>query len=176
MKCRLSEPTRNRDGSFVLPLTGIREDVYALYDELKDKECEATVKQYRSRRSLTANAYAWTLIHQIAERQRISEADYYRRIIREGGIKVAEVSAEEKAVETLIGTWTANGTGWLAERSGAEPDGRIKVRLYFGSSTFDSAEMARLIDIIVQDAESIGIHTITENELSRMKDGWKGKA
>ncbi len=176
MKCRLSEPTRNRDGSFTLPLTGIMEDVYALYDALQGMECEATVRQHRSRRSLTANAYAWTLIHQIAEQQGISEADYYRRIIRESGIRADTVCIRREGAESLINAWMANGTGWLAERLESKLDGCINIRLFYGSSTFDSSEMARFIDIIVQDVESIGIHTVTDNELSRMKDGWKGKA
>lgn len=116
------------------------------------------------------------LIHQIAERQGISEADYYRRIIKESGIKTDTVCIKKEGAEALISARMANGSGWLAERSESKLDGCTNIRLFYGSSTFDSAEMARFIDIIVQDAESIGIHTVTDNELSRMKDGWKGKA
>lgn len=176
MICHLSEPTRNRDGSFTLPLTGIKDDVYALYDELKGKECEATIKKHHTKRSLTANAYAWVLIHQIAERQGIGEAEYYRRIIKESGIKTEDVCVRKRGAETIINTWMANGLGYLAERLESKIEGCVVLRLFFGSSAFDSAEMARFIDTIVQDAESIGIHTVTDNELSRMKDGWKGKA
>lgn len=175
MICRLNEPTKTRDGSFTLLLTGIREDIYGLYDELKDQECEAAIKKHHVKRSLTANAYAWVLIHQIAERQGISEADYYRRIIKESGIKTDTVCIKKEGAEALIGAWMANGSGWLAERLESKIDGCTNIRLFYGSSTFDSAEMARFIDIIVQDAESIGIHTVTDNELSHMKDGWKGK-
>lgn len=175
MICRLNEPTKTRDGSFTLLLTGIREDIYGLYDELKGQECEATIKKRHAKRSLTANAYAWVLIHQIAERQGISEADYYRRIIKESGIKTVVVCVPKIAVETLVNDWMARGLGFFTQRFECKTKGCEGVRLYFGSSTFDSAEMARFIDIIVQDAESIGIHTVTDNELSRMKDGWKGK-
>ena len=40
--------------------------------------------------------------------------------------------------------------------------------LYYGSSVFDSAQMSRLIDILIQDAEAQGIPTITEEEKDRM--------
>ena len=48
----------------------------------------------------------------------------------------------------------------------------MNLRLLYGSSSFDSKEMARFLDIIIQDAEAIGIPTITEEEQKRMIGGW----
>lgn len=41
--------------------------------------------------------------------------------------------------------------------------------LYYGSSTYDGAQMARLIDNIVQDCKAVGIETMTPDELARLE-------
>ena len=42
--------------------------------------------------------------------------------------------------------------------------------LYYGSSTYDSKQMARLIDNIVQDCKAVGVETATPQELARLKE------
>jgi hypothetical protein len=42
-----------------------------------------------------------------------------------------------------------------------------------GSHTYDTKEMARLIDGVVYEAKSIGIETLSPDELERMKSLWK---
>ena len=46
-------------------------------------------------------------------------------------------------------------------------------RIYRGSHTYDSAEMAKLIKGTVQECELQGIETLTPNELERMIGKWK---
>lgn len=55
----------------------------------------------------------------------------------------------------------------------ADDDSYI-VRCYFGSSTYNTKEMSDLIHGTVSDAESLGIDTITPEELERMLAIWKG--
>ena len=42
-------------------------DVAASIDEIKDKVLRITVKQWRDKRSLDANAYYWVLLSKLAE-------------------------------------------------------------------------------------------------------------
>lgn len=44
--------------------------------------------------------------------------------------------------------------------------------LYYGSSTFDTKQMARLIDNIVQDCKALGIETLTPQQLDALKEEW----
>ena len=49
--------------------------------------------------------------------------------------------------------------------------------VYSGSSTYDSKEMAVLIDGLVQDAESLGIVIpLGKKEIERLKTRWKKAA
>ena len=50
--------------------------------------------------------------------------------------------------------------------------GCVNVVLYYGSSTYDTAQMSRLIDNIIQDCKAQGIDTRTPEEVARMKEEW----
>ena len=67
MDGKLSGLTINRDGSQNITIT-VNSDFSEMYDELKSAPVTVEIKKARKHRSLTANAYAWTLIDQIAER------------------------------------------------------------------------------------------------------------
>lgn len=171
---RMQEPQMTRNGAYTVTVSGIREDVFPLYEALKDSDCEISIKKHRKKRSLNANAYAWVLMGKIAEKlSPLSVSDYYRRTIKEAGIKTDVICVPEKAVDSVIIGWEHNGAGWLAERMDSKIKGCVNLRLIYGSSSFDSAEMARFIDLIVQDAEAIGIPTVTEAEIQKMIGGWK---
>ena len=43
---------------------------------------------------------------------------------------------------------------------------------YIGSSDYDTAQMSRLIDLIVQDCKAQGIETLTPDKLDAMKVKW----
>ena len=103
----------------------------------------------------------------------VSSDEYYRRTIRDAGIKTDIICVPNKAVESVITGWEHNGTGWVAEKMDSKLDGCTNLRLIYGSSSFDSKEMARFIDLLIQDAESLGIPTITEAEKEKMIGAWK---
>lgn len=173
MTGRMEEPRIARDGTLSVTVSGIREDAWPLWDELKNAECDIEIKKHRKKRSLNANAYAWTLIGQIVGKMDgVTADDYYRRQLKEAGIRTDIICVPQKAVETVMQGWNRHGTGWLVEKMDSKLEGCCNLRLFYGSSSFDSAEMARFIDLLVQDAEALGIPTVTENELQKMIGGW----
>lgn len=46
---------------------------------------------------------------------------------------------------------------------------------YFGSSDYDTKQMSRLIDLIVQDCKAQGIETLSEEKLAAMNEEWGGR-
>jgi low affinity Fe/Cu permease len=44
------------------------------------------------------------------------------------------------------------------------------VILYYGSSSYDTAQMSALIDSLVQDAQALGIETRSPNEIQALLD------
>ena len=51
----------------------------------------------------------------------------------------------------------------------------MNVILYYGSSTFDTRQMSRLIDNLIQDAKAVGIETMPPDKLAALLGEWEGK-
>lgn len=140
---------------------------------------EITAKKKRKKRSLDANDYLWVLCTKIAEQLQdsklsISKEDVYRKHIRLVG-KYEPLALREDAVERFCETWQRNGTGWLTEVVDSTLDGCKKVFAYYGSSTYDTKEMSRLIDSVVQDCIALEIDTKTGAEMDALLKEWGKK-
>lgn len=160
---------------FSLSLTGkqrltleLDEDFRNRFDDLKEKDLNIELKQFHKKRSLEANRYAWTLIDKIAAKTRVAKTEVYRNAIREIGGVSDIVSIQTRAVAGMKKMWQNLGTGWQAEELDSEIPGWTNLILYKGSSTFNSEQMSRLIDSLVQDAKQLGIETRPQEEIDSL--------
>lgn len=138
-------------------------------EEIQDKDkLSIEIKQFKKKRSLNSNAYAWYLITELANVMRMSKEEMYFRKLKEYGqsdlvLIAAEVPAEnylkyyEEAGETTVNTRVFK---WY--------------KVYKGSSEFDSKEMSIFLDGIVQDCKEQGISTLEDREIERMCEIWGG--
>lgn len=140
---------------------------------LQDKRYLIEIKEYREKRSLDANAYFWTMADKLAAATGIPKTEVYRQAIKEIGGNSETVCVLEKAADKLCSGWEHNGAGWITQRDNSKIEGCVNVTLYYGSSSYDKGQMARLIDNIVQDCKAVGIETLTPFELERLKDRWE---
>ena len=168
---RLTGLQRLYGGEWVISLS-TREDVGKVYDELAKADVSFEIKKAANRRSRDANAFAWVLIDKIAEKTRIPKAEVYRQAIREIGGVSETVCVQEKAADRLCEGWQKNGIGWQAERLPSKLPGCVNVVLYYGSSTYDTAQMSRLLDLLIQEAEQQGIPTLRD-EADALLGKWK---
>lgn len=161
-----------RDGEF-LRLKTNSPDSYKFVYGFKPGEYEIT--KAKKKRSNDANAYMWVLCDKIAAKVGITPQDVYRRAIKDVGV-FTPLPIRNDAVDGFRHVWEAHGTGWVLD---VVDDSKIKgyklCNAYQGSSTYDVAQMSRLIDYIVEDATAMGIETLSERELSLMKEGWNEK-
>lgn len=134
---------------------------------------ELTVK--RRRRSLDANAYAWMLMGKLAAKLRLTPEEVYRQYIPDIGGNYEAVSVADEAVETFAASWADGHLGRMVRRLGASGPGRTDILCYYGSSDYDTAQMSRLIELIVQDCKTQGIETLTGRELSLLTEKWRAK-
>ena len=143
------------------------------YDTLKDGDVELTVKRFRQKRSLDANAYCWLIIDKIAQRMRMTKVDVYRDHIRLIGGVSETVCVQDRAVDKLCEAWRKNGIGWQTETFPSKIPGCTNVTLYYGSSTYDTAQMSALIDSLMQTCKTLGIETMPEEELKSLMEAYK---
>ena len=151
----------------------IMAQIAGLFQELDpEKEYVLTVKEHKKKRSLNANSYAWVLLDKLAERLNIAKTDIYKAYIKEIGGNSDLVCCIDRAVPDLCKAWSDRGIGWLTDTEESKLPGCTNVRLYYGSSTYNTAQMSRLIELIVQDCRSYGIETLTPEELAKMNEEW----
>ncbi len=138
----------------------------AEYKPDKPYECEIAPK--KKKRSLNANAYAWVLITEIANVLRTDKEEVYFEMLKKYG-QSQVVSVVKEGLEIF-----KRSVKYCEEWQEAELNGKtfVHVKVFTGSSEFDTREMAIFIDGIVSDCKDLGIETITPTELKRLKNSW----
>ena len=154
-------------------------DARKFVSEMKPKKYVAEIKEHRKKRSLDANAYAWTLIGKLAARLStdgvvITPDQVYREAIRDVGGNYEVIPIRDDALERWQQIWAGKGLGWVCEVIGkSKIDGYTNTRCFYGSSVYDTAQMSRLISIIVDECKAAGVETMTPAELESLLRGEK---
>lgn len=129
------------------------------------------LSKFRQKRSLNANNYAWVLLQKLAEERGQTKEEVYREFIKQYGI-FRPVTVNKEAAETLEYIWQKNGLGWVVEETG-RTDESVDLLMYYGSSTYNTKQMSRLLDAIVNDCKQCGIETLPPEQIEEMKRAWK---
>lgn len=153
-------------------------DVESEFIKLKGKAIDVVAKIHREKRSLSANAYFHILVEKIAESVGASNTYAKNKMICDFG-QCLIMDDDIVSIKTQMppdvmmeqDTMHCKYVGFKVENDKS---------LYFynvmrGSSTYDTKEMARLIDGTVEQAKELGIETMTPAQLSIIKERWKSK-
>lgn len=144
-------------------------------ERLPEGDLSITVKRWRQKRSLTANAYYWTIVGKIADTLGTSQPFVHNMLLRDFGQldivsgKVLRAllpdtdAAEERALVDPVRhlrptseTVTLEGTTY-----------RVYQELK-GSSRYDSFEFSLLLGGALYEAKNMGIETLPPEEIERM--------
>lgn len=126
-------------------------------------------KKFRQKRSLDANAYCWVLMTKIAEVIDSSKDEVYEDMLQKYGFLYQD---DEGYIPVTVkaGVDMSKIQGhWKFYKSNGKFDSYLMIK---GTSEYDSAEMAKFIDRIIEEAKELGIETLTPAELDRMKAEW----
>ncbi len=130
---------------------------------------ELSIKPFRKRRSLDANAYLWVLLDKMAAVLKTDKDSLYLKALKDYGV-FTHLIVKPQAVERICEEWRASTVLGDVEVNGKKG---VQVQVYYGSSAYDASEMARLIDGVVSDAKELGVETMTPSEISFLKDNWR---
>ena len=149
----------------------LNEDARQCFEKLKGCEKLAiTIKQYRKKRSLDANAYMWVLLQKIADvlstpGHRVDKWDVYLDMLADYGV-FTHIVVKPEAVERMKQEWRAIRE--LGEITVGSMTG-IQLQCYYGSHTYNTKEMSRLIDGVVTECKRLDIETLPPGEIQRMR-------
>lgn len=149
-----------------------------LVEQLKNEnKLNVELKKYRKKRSNNANNYFWKLLTEYCEEKEFDTIEEYKeRVKRLGIFRISRV--ESKDVETYKKSWENWGTAWFCEVYDTEYLGDIEFKilhLYYGSSSFNTKQMSRLINDLVEDCKEAGIETKTTAEINSLLESWDKK-
>jgi len=156
-----------------LSLTCSRHEIATDLQELKDvlakgKLLSVEIKQHRVKRSLDANAYMWVLLSELAAALHTTKDELYLVMLERYGV-FTHVVVKPNVVDRVKQEWrTVRELGEVTIKGQTG----IQLQCFFGSSTYDTAEMARLIDGVVSECKEVGINTLTPAELALLKQEW----
>lgn len=144
------------------------EDKNKLYDLMEHKE--------EKKRSLSANAYFWVLVTKIAQVLRTSNTEVHNQMIARYGFPEY---LDEKIVYFIlpdkVDVNTLEGVHLKATAKTQVLDNGDLNRVYIvmrGSHTYNTVEMARLLDGVISEAKALDIPVITITEKDKMLERW----
>ena len=173
MKGKLKSASRDIvTGGFLISFEA--EHLPADLPELSGKDLDIDVKIHREKRSLNANSYFHLLCGKIAEKLQASNTHIKNRLIREFGQwelidgKIPTITVKPEYEDLILDV-----DGLHVKPTGRDAAGRVEFGLMRGSHTYNTAEMAALIDGVISEAKDLGIETIPDEEFERMMDAYE---
>lgn len=157
------------DGRVEVTLTTTKA-VLRAFEGLKDKDLTVSVKEYRQKRSLSQNAYLWVLLEEIGKKMDLSKEAVYKTYVKDYGV-FEIIPVRNEAAASFITKWQKQGIGWFCEDLGeSKLDGYTKLIVYFGSSSYNTEEMKRLLDAVLLDCKEVGIETMSVSEIMLLRN------
>ena len=174
LKGRLLDTTKNLLTG-ALRMTFEVESIPPGFKRLPEGDLSISLKRWRKKRSLTANAYYWTIVGKIADALGTSQPFVHNMLLRDFG-QLDIVSG--KALQALL-----PDTDAAEERALVDPVRHLRptsetvvledttYRVYQeikGSSRYDSYEFSLLLGGALYEAKNMGIETLPLEEIERM--------
>lgn len=143
----------------------------------QDNTKKYEVKEYRKKRSKNANSYFWKLLEEACEVMNLDTIQEYKRRVKELGV-FRQFRIMTQDVKTFEKIWTDRGIAWFCEIVDTEYIGNTEFKIinaFYGSSSYNTKQMSRLINNLVQDCKLIGIETKSQAEIDSLLRSWKPK-
>ena len=132
-----------------------------LFEQDKGKIFE--IKEKKNRRSLTANAYYWSLLNQLSSLLRLdNQACHFIMLQRYGVYEVVSVRSDID-IKGYFKYFKEIGHGTVNSRQFTH------YKIYKGSSQMDSKEFSVLLDGVISECRDAGIPTLTPEEVAKLK-------
>lgn len=153
---RMKDIVRGMGGEWIISIT-TQENPVSLFYRLRDHDIDVDIRKAGKHRSKDANAFCWSLCTLIGNSMKppVPKEEVYQRAIREVG-EYEPLPIKAEAVDTFLARWRTKGTGWFAEVvDDSKIPGYKLVFAYYGSSTYETASMSRVLDFLLDEARQM---------------------
>lgn len=132
-----------------------------LFNQNREKLFE--IKEHKEKRTLTQNAYMWSLINEISSKMNLSKDNTYLKMIKDYSQSMLVTIRADIDVSKFFKYYEFERD---AQISGVD----FKIyKVYEGSSKMNKNEFRVLLDGVIQEAQQLEICTLTPNEIERLR-------
>lgn len=157
-----------------------REDLgkaMAVVRKHKDKLYDLEVKEHRKKRSQDANAKLWALLNEMSVLLHLPPEEIYQGYIPDVGGNFQIVPVMPNDIPQWERDWCKGHIGRMVDDMGPCRTEALKgyhnLKLYRGSSEYDTAQFSRLLEMVMEDCRQLGIETLSEREKSLLLEEWE---
>jgi hypothetical protein len=140
------------------------------FEKLKDGDVNVEIKKYFPARGLSANAYAWVLLQELAVKTGRTPTETYRWYIREHGCKTTYACVSEEDMESEVRAFLDGHIGRLVDIKDSKLPGCVVLVKRWGSSDYDTKQMSTFLNSIVEDCIGYGIEVRPPEEIKSMME------
>lgn len=171
MKCRIMALNASKIGTGIVLTIGLNNTYSKQVEQLVNgfnTQKEYEIREAKQKRSLNSNSYMWILADKLAEKLHSTKEEIYRIAVANVGVFEEIKVTSPEAGQRFKRVWHHNGLGWLTKTIDD-----TTILAYYGSSTYDSKQMARLIDYIQEECKEQGIEVRPQWEVDAMLTEWE---
>lgn len=148
-------------------------------DALRESDLKISLKKWRNKRSLTANAYYWVLVAKIADAIHQPQSVVHNVLLRQYG--VLDIVGGETLTVFIPDTDEAENEVLRKETYHLRPTSKVidgkkgKLRAYrvmLGSSYYDTKQFSTLLEGAIYECKELGLETLPDDELERMMEDY----
>lgn len=132
-----------------------------LFNQSKEKLYE--IKEHKEKRTLTQNAYYWVLVNEISNEMKISKEEEHFNLLKD---------YSQIALITIKSNIDIKGYIRYYEFQREADISGVKFniyKVYKGSSEMNKKEFSVLLEGARQEANQLGIPTLTPNEIAKLR-------
>lgn len=176
LKGQLKNISRDYFTGYTLITCETEEAVAPRLEELQGFPLVITLKKFRRKRSLDANAYYWVLVAKLGDKLGLSKPYLHNLLLRRYG--QPEIIDGRMIYLVLPDSDMGSRIADEAETYHIKPTSEVKTgrdgerfRTYVmlrGSSTYNAEEMSHLIDGLISECKESGVETASPEEIKRM--------
>lgn len=185
IECKLENCLADADGSLVVSLRVEKGEAYAARQIVADvriglangkERLKAAFDWHKEKRSLNANSYFHVLVGKIAKAMNIGADETKKKLVLEYGTPATE--GDDQIIVALPASADVDAyypyAKWIGNFKAKNDKLYSQYLFYKQTHTLDKAEMARLIDGTVYEAQELDIETRTPDELASLIENWEG--
>lgn len=171
MRCKITSINATNFGTGIVLRLGVptiyAKQIETIVGEFNPNN-EYELKPYKQKRSLSANAYLWVLADKLADKLRTTKEEIYKIAVAQVGVFEEIKVTSPEAGKRFKRIWQQNGLGWLTKTIDD-----TTILAYYGSSTYDSKQLARVIDYLQEECVQQNIEVRPQWEVDAMLKEWK---